>query len=132
MRSAGYLESERELGQLAMRIPPRTKERHVPVEDVALAAPNDFDRIATHRERERLEVAVREALTGLSPEDLTITRMRFWDDISVADIARTLRLEQKPLYRRLESIQARIRKALESKGIDREVARDVLMEVVIW
>ena len=59
-------------------------------------------------------------------------RMLFWNDRSVADIARILRVDQKPLYRRLESIQTKLRFALESRGVDRERATDILGSTTIW
>ena len=68
----------------------------------------------------------------LPPDERIITRMRFWDDISVADIARTLGIEQKPLYRKIESIKAGLRACLEARGIDRERAAEVLSGEVIW
>jgi hypothetical protein len=46
--------------------------------------------------------------------------------MSVADIARALQLKQKPLYRRIEAIQVRMRSALEARGIDRATASDFL------
>jgi RNA polymerase sigma factor for flagellar operon FliA len=48
--------------------------------------------------------------------------------MSVADIARTLRVEQKPLYRRLDGIQAKLRAALESRGVDRTRAIEILQD----
>jgi RNA polymerase sigma factor for flagellar operon FliA len=52
--------------------------------------------------------------------------------MSVADIARTLRLDQKPLYRRLETIQATLRTALESRGVHRERASEILGGAITW
>jgi hypothetical protein len=44
----------------------------------------------------------------------------------VADIARTLQLRQKPLYRRIEAIQEQMRTALEARGIDHAFATEFL------
>ena len=56
-------------------------------------------------------------MEGLDPQDRIILRMRFEDDISVADIARTLHLDQKRLYRRIEDLLAGFRKSLEARGL---------------
>ena len=48
--------------------------------------------------RARLAVALPQAMNELPDEDRVITRMRFWNAISVADIARLLRIDQKPLF----------------------------------
>jgi RNA polymerase sigma factor for flagellar operon FliA len=58
--------------------------------------------------------------------------MRFWDDLTVADIARALRIEQKPLYRKLEAIQKHLRAALTARGIDEERVADVLAGESLW
>ena len=52
----------------------------------------------TDDERARLEDALPQAMNELPDEDRVITRMRFWNAISVADIARLLRIDQKPLF----------------------------------
>ena len=56
----------------------------------------------------------------LAPEERLILKMRFDDSVPVADIARALQLNQKRLYRTIETILATIRKSLEADGISRE------------
>jgi hypothetical protein len=68
-----------------------------------------------------------EALAMLSPEDRLIVKMR-QEQFSVAAIARTLNLEPKPLYRRLERIYASLRSTLESKGVRAEALADIHLE----
>jgi RNA polymerase sigma factor for flagellar operon FliA len=53
---------------------------------------------------------------------------RLLDLGAVAEIARTLRVEQKPLYRRLDGIQSKLRAALESRGVDRMRAIEILQD----
>ena len=48
--------------------------------------------------------AIRAVLGALSVEDRAIVRMRFDESVSIADISRMLRLPQRPLYRRIESL----------------------------
>jgi RNA polymerase sigma factor for flagellar operon FliA len=46
--------------------------------------------------------------------------------MSVAEIARTLAIPQKPLYRRLERLLEHLREQLEAEGISRERVSDFL------
>ena len=55
-------------------------------------------------------------------------RMRFWEDMSVADIARGLAVEQKPLYRRLERLLADLRKKLAGAGVTAQQLHELLDE----
>jgi RNA polymerase sigma factor for flagellar operon FliA len=73
-----------------------------------------------------VEEVIRTLVGSLSPEDATIMRMRFWGGFSIAHIARALRLEQKPLYRRLEHLKSKLRTELEARGVDQAVAAEVL------
>ena len=65
---------------------------------------------------------IRETLEAMPLEDRMIVRFHFGESISIADISGLLRLPQRPLYRRLESLLQRFRKALAGAAID---ARDV-------
>jgi hypothetical protein len=44
------------------------------------------------------------------------------------DIARTLKLEQRPLYRRLDQILTRLRHSLEASGVNAQTAAALLAE----
>jgi hypothetical protein len=44
----------------------------------------------------------------------------------VVEIARTLRLEQKPLYRRLNTLLTRLRGNLETYGISRVLVAELI------
>ena len=72
----------------------------------------------------RAQVLVNRLLEALEAQDRIILRLRFEDDISVADIARTLHVDQKRLYRRVEVTLNSFRKSLEEGGLGwQEVAR---------
>jgi RNA polymerase sigma factor (sigma-70 family) len=130
LRAAGVQMTEGELARMAAALPRRTSHREVPLEDVADSLPDSTGRAAPeNEERERVLNLLRAAIEALPSEDRVITRMRFWDGSSVADIARLLRLEHKPLYRRVEAIQRRLRAELERCGVSAEAARDLLSEV---
>lgn len=116
--------SWRELEDMAGRLPSRAIERqHEGGEraDLLAGAVERPDEAALAKEREeqaeRVVGVLEEALEELGPEDRVILRMRFEDDFTVADIARGLHLEQKPLYRRIEGLKVRLRHELEARGL---------------
>jgi RNA polymerase sigma factor for flagellar operon FliA len=67
-----------------------------------------------------------EALGRLPAQDQLILRMRFADCLTVADIGRTLKLDQKPLYRRIEHLLSGLRRTLEAGGVTAAEAAEVL------
>jgi RNA polymerase sigma factor (sigma-70 family) len=85
------------------------------------AAARADDRVAAE-EAQRLSAktnrVVREVLAGLVTEDRLLLRLRFDSGLSIADISRMLRLPQRPLYRRIESLLDRLRRALQAEGLD--------------
>lgn len=117
--------SDKELARLLAQLPARTPTR--PVEVVsepllfAAEAPSRADERVTAAEAEarRGEVmgALGRALDQLEPEERMIVRMHFADGYTLADVARALRLDQKPLYRRVERLRSRLRHYLENEGV---------------
>jgi DNA-directed RNA polymerase specialized sigma24 family protein len=63
------------------------------------------------------EAALREALERLPARDRVVFRMRFWEGLTVAQIARGLGVPQKGLYRRIDRALARMRRELERGGV---------------
>jgi DNA-directed RNA polymerase specialized sigma24 family protein len=68
---------------------------------------------------------VRAALAELDARDRLIFRLRFEGGLSIAEISRTLRLDQKPLYRRMQRALVLIRQRLESAGVTSEEAMEI-------
>jgi RNA polymerase sigma factor (sigma-70 family) len=133
LKSRGASATDAELTRLAARLPFRSNDRTVSVEAVeeSLAAPQSSLRTLDD-ERAQIEHALLASISELPDEDRVITRMRFWDGLSVADIAKALRVDQKPLYRRIETIQRRLRDTLARHGITQQRAQEVLAEEGIW
>jgi RNA polymerase sigma factor (sigma-70 family) len=133
LRAAGTAHSDIEFTRMAATLPARQGSTDVPLDDVE-GTLHDVSADAAHAaaDEDAGFGMLRDALHRLPAEDQVIMRMRFWDDQSVADIARILRLEQKPLYRRIESIEHTLRGLLESRGVDKERARDLLSSEVMW
>ena len=91
-----------------------------------LPAGEAVDPIAAQQRRElvaKVVRAVHEVLAELPPADHLIFKLRYWDRVSVATIARMQQIEQKPLYRRFEQLHERIVKDLAARGITADEIR---------
>lgn len=74
-----------------------------------------------HREHaDRTLGCLERALAELPAQDRLILQLRFQESLTVATIARTLALDQKPLYRRLDYLLKDLRARLEAEGIAAE------------
>lgn len=115
-------ESYEELHRLSLVFPTRTRRRFVgeeALQNAASAARADAD-LEQGERAERASataIALAAALKQLDPQDRVILKMRFQDNFQVVQIARLLRVEAKPLYRRLEQIMRVLRQAMEAQGI---------------
>lgn len=136
LRSAGETDlSDRALAGLLSSLPPRQPLRPVAAGEAALERLSsregaDGAVLADEAERERRAAteALLRAVDSLPPEERVIVRMRVWEELSVADIARALSVPQKPLYRRLERIFSRLRSEVERSGVTRGDVRRMLDE----
>ena len=115
------------------RLPERTRRpRAVHLEGIAhaIAGGEAADARALAGDRNRISArtatALRDLLAELPEEDRVILKMRFGSEMSIADIARILRLPQRPLYRRIEWLLARLRNALQDAGVDRKTAAELV------
>lgn len=95
-------------------------------EDVRLVAREATDDAAIGAQKARLSEHVsrilRATLDAMTLEERSIIRFHFGELMTIARISGLLRLPQRPLYRRVESLLQRFRAALAEAGID---ARDV-------
>ncbi|HWK88680.1 MAG TPA: sigma-70 family RNA polymerase sigma factor [Longimicrobium sp.] len=124
MRSSGTELTERELHELAAQIPVRMRTRELlgvdaPDPIAAESADADIREAEDAREWNHVLAALNRALDDLPAEDAVIVRLRYLEAFSVADIARKLHLEQKPLYRRLDRVLVQLRERLVAEGVDR-------------
>jgi len=116
---------------IARRLPSRApRPRSVDLELVkdTLTALDSADEFETERVdlARRIEMVVRETMSGLERQRRLIFRLRFDGGMSVAEISRVLRIEQKPLYRSLQRTLALLRKRLENAGVNAEDVQDIL------
>ena len=137
LRTAGVTElSDAELAQLLARLPHREPLRPVEVPpdhvlDDAEAASRADDRVRAaeaREERGRVMEALARAMEQLGAEDQLIVRMHFAEGRTLAFVARTLNLEQKPLYRRIERLRAHLRAFMEGRGVSGADVRDIVGE----
>ena len=124
--------TRRDVERMAERFPHRlTRPRAVELDEEAPIAAReraDIRVVASERQRVLRDTArvMRETLAALSDEDAMILRFRFVSEMSIADISRMLRLPQRPLYRRLESLIARMRAALDAAGLDSAAVTELI------
>lgn len=124
-------ESPAELFALAARLPTRTLRRPVEesvLETVAADGPSPEAVAAqgdTARARAAASAALRRALALLEPRERLILRLRFDQGCTVAHIATLLRTEQKPLYRQIDRLLARMRGALCASGVSAALVREL-------
>lgn len=131
---AGAAVSVAELEALYARLPCRNPRPGMVSGDVspdAAAVESDAGTRIESRDRERTARRIMEIINAASepfdPEDRTILQLRFTDGLKVPEIARTLGLEQKKLYKRLDKLYALLRRALESAGVKRSDIEAVLV-----
>jgi RNA polymerase sigma factor for flagellar operon FliA len=137
LRSSGDTTlSDRELASLLAELPRRGPPRPRTVNEDALAAeagPSGADEIVENEsavtERTTIETALKSAMDALEPEDRCVLTMRFWQEMSVADIARALDIPQKPLYRSLQRVLDELRRALVTAGVSAERANALVGEL---
>ena len=128
--------SRAELERMAAALPPRMKRR-MEQEDILEALPSGdaADEAAIDDERRRaaarISLALQAQLGSLPAQDRLMLRLRFEDGRTVAQIATILRLEQKPLYRRLERLLRELRTGLEESGVSREEVKELLGDALI-
>jgi len=122
--SEGVAETSAQLVELAARLPPRQRVRVTSLSDAEPdsnrpgPSPDDpHEAFEGNETASRCQTAISLALERLPAEDRVVLRLRFEDGISVADIARGLKLDQKKLYRRLEDLLEQLRQALEAAGL---------------
>jgi RNA polymerase sigma factor (sigma-70 family) len=72
------------------------------------------------------EEALRKALNALPDEDRTILRLLYYEGMSVADIARGLRMDQKRLYPRIKQLLASLGKTLRGQGVSADMLEDLV------
>lgn len=121
-----------QIEELRVQLPPRMPRRIVGEDamgdllvsgDVAESAVLARDAAAAAA-RTRSALAV--ALSQLTPHDQLVVRLHFGEGLTIADVARALQVELKPLYRQLERTLTSLRTSLEAQGVGGDVVAEWL------
>ena len=127
-----------ELEVMAGRLPARARRRFESddaLEQMA-SAERPLDEVVADQERAqtaaRVDTALQAAMAGLDVQDRLILTMKFHDGRTVVEIARTLRLDQKALYRRLDRLMKDLRTALEAHGIESAAVMEMLESPAVF
>ncbi|HYR27537.1 MAG TPA: sigma-70 family RNA polymerase sigma factor [Thermoanaerobaculia bacterium] len=117
--------------RMAARLPERgaVRPRAVALDEETFVAAERADARALDAEARRLSErasrVIRETLDAQTLEDRMLVRFRFGSSMTIAKISQMMRLPQRPLYRRLESLLERMRNALTAAGIDASAVEDL-------
>lgn len=137
LRTAGRTTlSDAQLARLLARLPQRGPLRPVEVSpDLVLPTTEGAFRAdelvladETEALRGRVMAALGHAMDRLEPDDRMVARMHFVDGRTLAEVARTLKVEQKPLYRRVDRLRKQLRESLRAEGVTDDDVLDVLRD----
>jgi RNA polymerase sigma factor (sigma-70 family) len=118
--------------QLAARVAIRPRRRFDSddgLDEIPATGSDAGDLVIEHRREalaERVSAILRRVMSTLDPESQLILVLRFEDGRSVADIAATMHLDQKGLYRRVDRLLRQLRGALETDGVDASAIVEML------
>jgi len=125
LRNQGHDLSDSEAFRMLASMPLRYRRRAVgpgALSTLAGDRPADGPLLADETQARFVEVmeSIEEAMDDLAEEDQLILRLRFWEDLTVAQVARSLGIPQKPLYRRVNRLLDRLREHLTDRGLAAE------------
>ena len=121
----------RALQELADRLPQRpAKPRLVALEEAESVGDDDTTELALQHAplSDRVSALVREYIGSLEPHDRLVLQLRFDAGMTVADIARSLQLDPRKLYRSIEARLGELRRALEAEGVAAEEAAALIRD----
>jgi DNA-directed RNA polymerase specialized sigma24 family protein len=90
-----------------------------PLQDVAHPASSTLDELIRKESSvviDRAIAALRAAVSSLPAADRSLLDLRYRRGVSGADIARSMNIDQKGLYRRFEKVLTQLRRRLERQG----------------
>ena len=130
LHARGETLDEERLRDLAVHLPRRAPRLRLvdptALEHVAAIDPSPEQVLADERAAEArvaTTVALRQATETLTAREQLLLRLRYEQGATVAEIARMLGEDQKPLYRHLDRVLAKLRCTLESRGVSAEQVR---------
>lgn len=131
LRARGESIAERDLRSIFLAAP-KARRRYVDaarIHECPSADPSPFDHVVLHdtaRHAVRLNHALAHALACLSADDRQLLALRYGLGRSVAEIAKSMSLPQKALYRRFERLLRGLKRHLQGAGVERSIFHDAL------
>jgi len=131
--------TRKELEDLAARLPVRLRRQFESDDALAQAVSSDpapDETLETHRDHARTKAlasqALGEIIRGFDPREQLFLVLRFVDNKKMPEIAAIMHVaDSKTLYRYRDDLLARIREALEARGIAAEAVLDMLESGII-
>jgi RNA polymerase sigma factor (sigma-70 family) len=119
------VESDEHLHRISLGFPARAPRRFVDVAVLQHVSVDDAVDRRVDAERQaalaqRTGAALKAALDALAPQDQLLLKMHFEYNLPLSKIARTLQVEQRPLYRRKDQALALLGRELARQGVRRE------------
>ena len=113
------------LRAIAERLPERAPRRRDvdlgEADSIAATQGEDVEEPLMARDRrsasKRLSILMSEIVAGMPEDDRLILQLRFEGGMAISQIARSLRIDQKLLYRRIENLMRELRRLLERSGV---------------
>jgi len=134
LRTEGLSMERDELWRISESLPRREKPQFCDLELLSLkkqpTASTNPEEEALRAEqaqlRERLERAIREALTRLPPEHVLVVRMWFDRGMTAPEIARALHLGAREIYAIVQKTMTRVRRHLAGNDLANDAVRDLV------
>jgi RNA polymerase sigma factor (sigma-70 family) len=119
LRQREPLLTRADVDALLARFPARPpKKRQVDLEEAdGIAYDSPVSNHDSQRVSDRVSPVVRSFIDALPPQDRLILQLRFDSGMSVAEIARSLHLDAKQLYRRIQRHLDGVREQLQREGV---------------
>jgi RNA polymerase sigma factor for flagellar operon FliA len=124
-------QSEESLGELAARLPVRTRRR-VEGDDVlgtltsSQSAEDGLDESARREVQRRATTALGKAFATLEPAERLALKLRFDSGLTVVEIAKLLGESPRALYSRIERSLKALRRELETQGLEADAVSGLI------
>ena len=125
-------ETREQLLAILEQLPVRPVRKFAGEEELALVATGGgvddsaFAQIDDKALVDRVEAALSKAIGRLTAKEQLLLKMHFVEDLPIAQIARLLSEEPKPLYRRMLQIMATLKEELAQHGVDQSLVARVV------
>lgn len=128
--------TDEEFDQLRSRLPARVRRTLVPI-DVVVGVPcTDSDpeealrKHEASRKKARVQRILDQVMALLPSSHQNLLRLLYEDGFTIAEVARALKVPQKPLYRERDRALLSLRELLEERGVQKSDLEEILRFVL--